>query len=124
MDFRDDYLIWWLDPPAINAIFSCWEQDEKIVGVLPKYIRDELNSLRGRDGRGRLWVADSIRKEIRDQVEEGQEIRVDFPEKDNMDSEWIKLGSHGGIVFKWAWIGTISTFPGFVTDFKLRRIPR
>lgn len=111
---HDRYFIWWLDPPAVNAVFHV-EYLRTMVG----YVAHELSSLKGRDGRGRLWIHADIEDET-----EPVPLRVHWPEKATAISEWITLGSHGGIVIRREDIPAALPLPGFVTDFRLNKVWR
>lgn len=103
-----NYYIWWLNQP--NTIAAIKE-----LNVLPKYLKEQLESRRGRPGRGRLWVDSSFPEMGVDpwpDTELGHELAGRRgPEKDA-----------GGIVFKEEDLELVLRLPGIVTDFKLDRI--
>jgi hypothetical protein len=93
-----DYYIWWTSQRA------CREIDQLDIVHLPEYIQTEFTSRNGRNGRGRLWVADHI------DIEE-----IEWLEK---PGAWL-AAECGGIVIDPNDLKFVFKLPGFVTDLEL-----
>lgn len=96
-----EYLVWWTDQADADAI------EDKDIGI--GYIRNELASRRGRNGRGRLWVAERLR--------DGP-FAMDWDDS-KLAARVIERGSHGGIVIHRNDARAIRGLPGMVTDMNL-----
>lgn len=94
-----EYCIWWLSG------IDCDRIPEDIEEQLPAYICKEVRSLRGRNGRGRLWVPSEI------PIEE-----IDWDITKPMAAEASKAG---GIVIKKEDVKHVACLPGFITDTSL-----
>ena len=105
---RDDLAIWWLNQRECETV--CGET-ETAPESLPEYVRREVQSRYGRNGRGRLWIP----KEIDDGT-----VAVD-PWPDNAMARQIG-DTHGGIVLYRVDQPRIASMPGILTDMRLNRI--
>ena len=89
------YLIWW----TLN-----YQAEQTVLPVgCPFYIREQLRDRRGRNGRGRLWVAPEIPLE-------------------NMDRPDAALHGMGGIVIYSHHLSVVRGLPGVVTDLNGERL--
>jgi len=94
----DSLCVWWLS-----------QLDTELVGEdgpagVPEYVADEFQSLKGRNGRGRLWVADQF-----------GEVSCD-PNVVKPACKTIENLSAGGIVMRQSDIALLPKDVGFVTD--------
>lgn len=98
--------VWWLTQADYEAMGATPEH-------LPKYIQDEMRSLNGRPGRGRLWVSPSF---VWDN---------DFTMKPAKGAEtierWTIIASAGGIVIEREHITFLQGLPGLVTTLSYER---
>jgi len=97
-------LIWWL----IERDYPLFRPED--LDRLPDYIRDEVRSREGREGRGRLWVPAEI---------DCEEINWD---DQNPLCRLISSESAGGIVFHQRDFDKVMNLPGFVTDINCNRV--
>lgn len=74
----DEFRVWWLSE-VDDENFT-----DDTIGELPEYIADEVKSLRGRSGRGRLWVPVTFGEVEATWSDDNPVCRL--------------LGNHGGIV--------------------------
>ena len=98
---QDQLIVWWL---------TLKEHEDLPTVLLPKWIQRQLDSSKGRPGRGRLWVAPKFRREV--------EIPEDY---------WVgPLGQHcehcTGIVLSLGDLHHLHGLPGTVTTLELRRV--
>lgn len=101
------YLIWWLSQQDQEQIAE--ERQDGNIGF-PKYIEDELDSMYGRAGRGRLWISNEC---------EDESFEV-YPWPDN---EMGKIcGNCSGLVFVEEDLLVLEDLPGMVTDRELNII--
>lgn len=103
MSEPQELVIWWLDQEATETIGAA-----SYYFGWPAYIRDEFHSRMGRNGRGRLWVADGITLE-----------EILWPDTPTAEC----AGECGGIVIHRADLHHIHGLPGFVTDTAMNEIP-
>jgi hypothetical protein len=99
----DAAFYWWVHP--INL-------DDPVIkrARLPEYIRSELNSVRGRNPRGRLWV--SVKRfGMRD---------FSIPEARWVGEVAARATDRAGIVIAAADLRLVAKLPGFVTDDHLQ----
>jgi len=95
------FLIWWLSKDEQAQI-----KPKQWLRV-PIYIKNELTSREGREGRGRLWVPKDIDLE-------------EIPWNDNHpNAQRIMNESAGGIVFHASDQEALAGLPGLITDLKL-----
>ena len=92
-------LIWWLTKEEQAQITP-----EQWLSV-PIYIKNELRSLEGREGRGRLWTP--------------EDINVEEIPWDDQHPNAERLKHAGGIVFHDSDKEALEGLPGLVTDLKL-----
>jgi len=97
---KNEYLIWWLDESEAERVYDVLDQID-----LPDYIKDEVHSRYGRNGRGRLWVPRHINL-------------VEIPWDENKVT--AKLAERcGGIVFEPKHYDYVEILPGFITNLDL-----
>lgn len=96
---RTDLLIWWTGQEECEAI------GDELASNLPNYIRSEFSSRWGRNGRGRLWVADELGD-------------VGIPWDETKPASRL-AGSRGGIVIWQSDAHHVFGLPGFLTDLRL-----
>lgn len=97
------YLIFWTNQADCESI-----QQGDLAKNCPRYIKRELSSRYGRNGRGRLWVADGIPV---------NEIVWD----DNKPAAKY-AGNAGGIVIHGRDYNAVKGLPGIVTDLELNQV--
>lgn len=97
-----EYLIWWTNQSDCERIVP--------LDTWPVYLGKEYSSRLGRNGRGRLWVADEVEKSPHG-------IAVDWDAGKN----WLcrAAGDCAGIVIKGEHLGEVQFLPGFVTTFDM-----
>lgn len=100
-----EYAIWWLSPSECNAIDS--DYTGQLHDGAPKYLSAKFLSLRGRPGRGRLWVPDDIDVQ-------------DISWTDDAIGRWCE--NCGGIVFWRKDLEHVMHYPGLITDLNMKRI--
>lgn len=101
-------LIWWLDDYLIGVIEANFANHD-----LPTYVRSELQMLKGRSGRFKLWISNSEFTENRDSFK-----------LQGIGQHATAIGSRlgvgpGGIVIRKTDYDSIKDLPGQVTDLKL-----
>jgi hypothetical protein len=94
------FLIWWLGQCDYERI-----QETGLDEKLPEYIFKEFRSRCSRNGRGRLWVSNSI------PIKE-----IDWDDTKPLASV---AGNAGGIVIREEDVKYIAGLPGFITDTAL-----
>lgn len=108
---RAEFAIWWLSPEDLRAI----DEELEWPQAPPVYLLREIEDLRGRAGRGRLWFA----TELRAGRNPWDDPKVD-PWPDTPLSR--RLQDCGGIVIRALDVALLRTMPGVVTDLKLDRL--
>ena len=96
-------LIWWLSQKTLEIVI-------KYKDALPEYLISEIESMRGRAGRGRLWIHSQF-----------PETMVNDTYFESPIGQWITLESMGGIVIRDEDAELVRKFPGLLTDLKLTR---
>ena|SRR3990167_10998329 len=99
--------IWWTEQADCEAIGG------NLRKKAPAYLRDQYRDRLGRAGRGRLWCALEIEKEI------GMEASVN-PWPDT--ALGARLTDFAGIVLRRSDAVHLTTLPGLLTDFHLDRL--
>lgn len=106
---RTDLLVWWTSEEECEAIhhqFPMWQW--QLPYTVPTYIRSEYQSRLGRNGRGRLWVAEEIGE-------------VGIPWDETKPASRL-AGTRGGIVIWKSDAEHVFALPGFLTDLRLNFI--
>lgn len=96
---RNDILIWWTSQRA------CKDIGEELTPIAPEYLRREYRSRLGRNGRGRLWVADIFGD-------------VGVPWDKARPAAWLAEDC-GGIAIWRVDASYVIGLPGFVTNTRL-----
>lgn len=96
------YLVWWTDQEESESV-----TDEQIA-ALPIYIIHQFESRFGRNGRGRLWVAEHIPV-------------VEIPWLTNKPASRL-ADVRGGVVIDAEDAPAVFNLPGFLTDLELNFI--
>jgi hypothetical protein len=112
--------VWWLTQADYEAMGAIPEH-------LPTYIQDEVRSLNGRPGRGRLWVSPTFEKSTG--VEDVTKLARQLKERDTMTpaagaeaiERWTVLTSAGGIVIEAEHMVLLRGLPGLVTTLSYER---
>jgi len=97
------YLIFWTQQADDERI-----EQGNLAKNCPRYIKRQLQSRYGRNGRGRLWVADGI--PVKEIVWNDSKPAAQY------------AGNAGGIVIHGRDYNTVKDLPGMVTDLELNRI--
>lgn len=105
-------IVWWLSANNFNPFKGI-----KYPKNFPKYIFEELHSLLGRNGRGRLWINCAVWKKN----ERHQIITISEKYWNTPLAEYLAEFC-GGIVIKKSDYKYVKNFPGIFTDLKLKRI--
>lgn len=99
MSDTTQYLVWWTSQVECELI------GEELPEAVPMYIRKEYRSRFGRNGRGRLWVADEINSGDMAWDESKPAARL--------------ANERGGIVIRPEDASHVVALPGFLTDWQL-----
>lgn len=103
------HIIWWLNQSDAERIGYLIELD--YVKSWPQYLKDQFESMSGRAGRGRLWVAVELDSDATPPPDNAQFSK---------DNPVCRMAADcGGIAVRSADIRHILRLPGFVTTFNM-----
>lgn len=94
--------VWWLSQ-ADFSVFTPLDFEH-----FPAWLNDQLRSAKGRNGRGRLWIA--------------PQFPQDFEVKFDNSPLALSCSQCAGIVIYCSSTGLLAHLPGIVTDQTLRRV--
>lgn len=106
--------IWWLNPDDITEILGT-PSLKRMIRRMPAYVGRELHSMKGRAGRGRLWLSDD------------PNLMTELG-KWNGVTRWPKgalgqrLEGYGGLVVRDIDADALHAMPGILTTLRVRRL--